>query len=331
MKLDSFESLLRMAGGFQPAKIFLAANEIDLFTHLSEERDPVQLALDLGVQARGLEILLDALVALGLVDKQQGGYRNAELAQTWLTAGPGYRGHIFKHLNHCWQAWSDLEKILREGHLASPMEKEILGDSERWNHIFINGMDDVTRELAPQVVAQLDLQGVETLMDLGGGPGTYVAAFLERFPQLREVRLFDLPETLEVAREKLAARGLLEQVELIPGDFIRNDLGHGLDAVWISQVLHSQSEVACRLVLEKAWRALNPGGLVLIHEFFLDAERTAPLRAAMFSVHMLVMTDAGRGYTHAEVAAWLGQIGFEGVQWTQVSEDTGVVMGRKPR
>ncbi|WP_305044783.1 methyltransferase [Geoalkalibacter sp.] len=331
MKLETFQDLLRMAGGFQPAKIFLVANDLDLFTLLGGERDAEDLAAQLGVQPRALGILLDALTAMGLLQKSAAGYRNAELAQTWLSAGPGYRGHIFKHLHHCWQAWNGLERILREGNLVTPMEKEILVDSERWNHIFINGMDDVTRELAPQVVAQLDLADVDVLMDLGGGPGTYVAAFLARFPHLREVRLFDLPETLEVAREKLAARGLLERVNLIPGDFLRNELGEGLDAVWVSQVLHSQSKEGCRLVLEKVWRALNPGGRVLVHEFFLGEDRAAPLRPAIFSVHMLVMTEGGRAYSHAEIARLLEQIGFEAVETLAVSEDTGLVMGRKPR
>lgn len=330
MKLESFQDLLRMAGGFQPAKIFLVANDLDLFAALSRPRDAEELAGELGLQPRALGILLDALTAMGLLDKSATGYRNAELAQTWLSAGPGYRGHIFKHLHHCWQAWNGLERILREGNLVTPMEKEILVDSKRWNHIFINGMDDVTRELAPQVAAQLDLSDVGVLMDLGGGPGTYVAEFLSRFPRLREVRLFDLPETLEVARERLAARGLLDRVELIAGDFLRNDLGAGLDAVWISQVLHSQGEAGCRLLLEKVWRALNPGGRILVHEFFLDDNRAAPLRPAIFSVHMLVMTEGGRAYSRGEVAEWLREIGFQGVEALQVSEDTGLVVGRKP-
>ncbi|WP_305042164.1 methyltransferase [Geoalkalibacter sp.] len=330
MKLESFQDLLRLAGGFQPAKTFLVANDLDLFAALSRPRAAEELAAEKGLQPRALGILLDALTAMGLLHKSAAGYHNADLAQTWLSAGPGYRGHIFKHLHHCWQAWNGLERILREGNLVTPMEKEILVDSERWNHIFINGMDDVTRELAPQVVAQLDLSDVETLMDLGGGPGTYVAEFLSRFPQLREVRLFDLPETLEVARAKLAARGLLDRVDLIAGDFQRNDLGTGLDAVWISQVLHSQSEAGCRALLEKVWRALNPGGRVLVHEFFLDDDRAGPLRPAIFGMHMLVMTEGGRAYSRAEVAQWLREIGFQGVEALQVSEDTGLVTGRKP-
>lgn len=330
MKLETFHDLMRMAGGFQPAKIFLTANDLDVFMHLREERRAEDLAEELDVQPHAIRILLDALVAMGLLDKRGGFYRNAELAQTWLSGGPAYRGNIFKHLHHCWLAWNDLENVLRRGHQAATMEQVVLEDSEHWNRIFISAMDDVTRELSQQVVAQLDLHDSDSLMDLGGGPGTYVAAFLERFPQLRDVRLFDLPNTLQVAREKLAARGLLERVRLIPGDCTRDDLGQGLDAVWISQLLHSQGEESCRLILQKVFHALNPGGRVLIHEFFLDEEHTSPLRPAIFSVHMLVMTQAGRSYSHSEVALWLKDMGFEQIEWQRVSEDTGVVMGRKP-
>lgn len=329
MKIETFHDLMKMAGGFQPAKIFLTANDLNVFMHLKEERRAEDLAEELDVQPRALRILLDALVALGLLHQRAGLYCNAELAQTWLSGGPAYRGNIFKHLHHCWLAWNDLENVLRRGHQAETMEQAVLEDSEHWNRIFISAMDDVTRELAQQVVPQLDLNECDSLMDLGGGPGTYVAAFLERFPHLHDVRLFDLPSTLQVAREKLAARGLLERVRLIPGDCTRDDLGQGLDAVWISQLLHSQDEESCRLILQKVFDALNPGGQILIHEFFLDEERTSPLRPAIFSVHMLVMTQAGRSYSHNEVAGWLKDKGFEQIQWQRVSDDTGVVMGRK--
>jgi ubiquinone/menaquinone biosynthesis C-methylase UbiE len=330
MKLETFHDLLRMAGGFQPAKIFLTANDLDLFTHLHQERSAAELAALLEVQERGLKILLDALVAMDLLTKQNGRYGNGALAQTYLSGDAAYRGHIFKHLHHCWSAWNELESVLRRGHQAKTMEQEFLEDSAYWNHVFISAMDDVTWELAPQVVAQLDLHEAGCLMDLGGGPGTYAAAFLEQFPQLREVRLFDLPQTLKVAREKLAARGLLDRVQLVSGDCTRDELGQGLDAVWISQLLHSQDDDSCRQILGKVFRALNPGGQVLIHEFFLDEERTSPLRPAIFSVHMLVMTEGGRSYSHGEAAGWLKDLGFENVAWRRVSDDTGVVMGRKP-
>lgn len=330
MKIESFRDLLRLAHGFEMAKVFFVANDLDLFSRMGEGRAATALAAEMGVDRRALTLLMNALVALGLLLKDGDLYRNAPPAEAFLVKGATYRGSIFKHVHHCWDAWNGLPEVLRSGHPTAPAEEAVLGERQGWTRDFIRGMDDVTRELAPRVVRQIDLAGARVVLDVGGGPGTYAAAFLEAHPGLQEVRLFDLPGALEVGRERLSAAGCLEQVRLVPGDFHRDELGSGVDAVWISQVFHSQGEEGCRMLIEKAWRALNPGGLLAVHEFLLDDDRTAPLAAALFAVHMLVMTEQGRSYSGAEIAGWMAERRFEAPQVRRVSEDTGVVLGRKP-
>lgn len=331
MKIETFRDLQRLAHGFQAAKVFFTANDLDLFSRLREGREAADLAYELKVDARALGILLNALVALDILRKEGELYRNAPVAAEFLSGGEGYRGSIFKHIHHCWEGWNELPEVLRSGHPAIARESEILGEKEDRTRDFIRGMDDVTRELAPQVVRQLDLGDARTLLDVGGGPGTYAAAFLEHHPNLQEARIFDLPGALEVGREKLAARGMLDRVRLLPGDFYRNEFGSGVDAIWISQVFHSQDEEGCRMLIEKAARALHPGGMLMVHEFLLDEEKTSPMTAALFSVHMLVMTEGGRSYSGSEIAGWMAEQGFEETQLLKVSEDTGVVLGRKGR
>jgi ubiquinone/menaquinone biosynthesis C-methylase UbiE len=331
MKIETFRDLQRLGHGFQMAKIFFAANDLDLFSRLGEGREASDLAFELQVDGRALGILLNALVALDLLRKEGDFYRNGPAAEEFLAGGEGYRGSIFKHIHHCWDAWNGLPEVLRSGRPAESREAAILGEKEEWTRDFIRGMDDVTRDLAPRVVRQLDLGEARVLLDVGGGPGTYAAAFLEAHPNLREVRLFDLPGALEVGREKLASRGMLDRVRLVQGDFHRNEFGSGVDAIWISQVFHSQDEEGCRMLIEKAWRALNPGGHLMVHEFLLDEEKTSPMTAAIFSVHMLVMTEGGRSYSGPEIAGWMAEQGFEGPHVIKVSEDTGVVVGRRAR
>jgi len=331
MKIESFRDLQRLAHGFQMAKVFFTANDLDLFSRLGEGREAAELAYALQVDGRALGLLLNALVALELLRKEGELYLNGPVAEELLAGGAGYRGSIFKHIHHCWEAWNGLPEVLRTGRPAESREAAILGEREEWTRDFIRGMDDVTRDLAPQVVRQLDLGEARVLLDVGGGPGTYAAAFLEAHPNLREVRLFDLPGALEVGKEKLASRGMLDRVRLLPGDFHRNELGSGIDAIWISQVFHSQDEEGCRMLIEKAWRALNPGGQLMVHEFLLDEEKTSPMNAALFAVHMLVMTEGGRSYSGSEIAGWMAEQGFEGPHVIKVSEDTGVVVGRRPR
>lgn len=330
MPIESFRDLLRLAHGFESAKVFFTAVDLDLFSRLEEGREAADLACELGVDGRALALLLNALTATGLLEKAGDRYRNAPVASEFLVQGRNYRGSIFRHIHHCWQAWSDLPQVLRAGHPAAPREAAILGEREDWTRDFIRGMDDVTRELAPQVAGQLELGDARVLLDVGGGPGTYAAAFLAAHPTLREVRLFDLPQALSVGRERLAARGLLDRVRLVEGDFYVNELGSGADVVWVSQVFHSQDEEGCRMLVEKAWRALNPGGMLAVHEFLLDAGKTTPMTAALFAVHMLVMTEGGRTYSGEEIGAWMTEQGFVRPEIRRVSEETAVVLARKP-
>jgi ubiquinone/menaquinone biosynthesis C-methylase UbiE len=330
MAIDSFRDLLRLAHGFELAKVFFTANDLDFFSRLGEGREPFDLAFELGVDGRALGLLLNALTAMGLLEKVGDRFRNAPVANEFLVRNQNYRGSIFRHIHHCWEAWTELPQVLRSGHPVAPKEADILGAREEWTRDFIRGMDDVTRELAPQVARQLDFGGARVLLDVGGGPGTYAAAFLAAHPGLQEVRLFDLPGALAVGRERLAARGVLDKVRLIEGDFCVNELDSGVDVVWISQVFHSRDAEGCRMLVEKAWRALNPGGLLAVHEFLLDEGKTTPLSAALFAVHMLVMTEGGRTYSGGEISAWMEEVGFVCPETRRVSEETAVVLARKP-
>ncbi len=330
MKIDSFQDLMRLASGFQQSKILFTAVDLDLFSHLQKPAPVAAVAGDLKVDARALELLMNALVAMGLLEKNRDLFGNGPLAAQLLVAGEGYRGSILRHIHHCWDAWSRLPLVVREGQPPNCDEDKALGSSEEWTRDFIRGMDDVTRDLAPQVVRQLDLGEARVLIDVGGGPGTYAAAFLEAHPQLERVVIFDLPGALGIGREKLAAKGLLDRVTLVEGDFHRDGLGNGACAIWLSQVLHSQDEAGCRMLIDKSWHALRPGGQLLIHEFLLDDSRTAPLRAAVFAVHMLAMTQGGRSYSGGELAAWMAERGFHGLEVCKVSEETGMVRGTRP-
>jgi SAM-dependent methyltransferase len=330
MPIESYRDLLRLAHGFELAKVFFTANDLDLFSRLGEGRETADLACELGVDSRALGLLLNALTAMGLLEISGDRYRNAPAANAFLVQGENYRGSIFRHIHHCWEAWNELPQVLRSGRPAASKEADILGAREEWTRDFIRGMDDVTRDLAPQVARQLDFGDARVLLDVGGGPGTYAAAFLAAHPSLSEVRLFDLPGALVVGRERLAARGLLDKVRLIEGDFCLNELGSGVDVVWISQVFHSRDEEGCRMLVEKAWRALNPGGVLAVHEFLLDEGKTAPLSAALFAVHMLVMTEGGRTYSGGEISGWMAAQGFIRLEVRRVSEETAVVLARKP-
>ncbi len=163
--------------------------------------------------------------------------------------------------------------------------------------------------LAGRIAELLDLSGAHSLLDLGGGPGTYALAFAEREPGLK-VTILDAPYALEVAARNVAEAGLGDRVLLRTGDFMKDDIGGNYDVVWGSHIIHSYGEDDNRRLMQKIRRALARGGRVVLHDFFLDGSRTSPPDAALFALNMLVATGDGRSYATSEAQGWLEAAGF---------------------
>ncbi|MCL6620838.1 MAG: methyltransferase domain-containing protein [Syntrophobacterales bacterium] len=330
-----FAELMEIATRFRPARILMTAVELGLFDHLEEPCTPADLAARVGADARALEILLNALTAMGVVVKTgEGGFQNGEAASAFLVRGTdNYRGAIIRHLAHTWLGWTELTETVIRGRASEQKAEKWLDRhpvrEEAWMRDFIWGMHALARDLAPEVAAKLDFTGVRRLLDLGGGPGTYAIAFAQAVPELTAV-VFDLPGPAEIARENIARHGLSHRVTVQPGNFLTDDLGRDYDFIWISQILHSHSEAQCRGLLAKAVAALTPGGRVAIQDFFLHDDGCTPAEAAFFSVHMLAVTPEGRSYRYREVMEWLEGLGLTSLRQFATGPQTSVVQALKP-
>ena len=332
---SDFHQLMTMARGFQAAKMLMVAVNLAIFDFLEEPRSAVEAASWLKANARATGIFLNGLAALGLLQKEMDYFRNSELAARYLVQGKDdFRGAIIKHMESTWdRGWNDLQHTVTLGH---PRE----GDPEKWLDAkperdedevrsFICGMDAIARDLAPKVTAALNLSGVRRLLDLGAGPATYAIAFPKAHPQLAAT-VFDLPLPISIAREQIAKHGLSQRIDTLAGNFLKDDIGRGYDFIWVSQILHSHDEEQCRLIIRKCIKALNAGGSLGIHEFFLNPDGASPPAPAMFGVHMLAVTPRGRAYTFPEVAAWMEDAGLAAPEHVHYDAgDSSILVGRK--
>jgi 2-polyprenyl-3-methyl-5-hydroxy-6-metoxy-1,4-benzoquinol methylase len=313
---EQARELRRIWSGFQQARVLLTANNYRVFDHLRSERTAGWLSRRIGTDRRATEILLDALTALGLLRKRDGKYRNTPMAMRFLVSdSPYYQGNIIRHVDVLWRNWSGLDDVMKNG---VPSQKAQDFDS------FIRGMHDIARLKADRVIGMLELKGIERALDLGGGPGTYAMEMAKRGI---EVVLFDRPEAIKIARRLVAESGV-EGVEYMEGDFMSDDIGHGYDLILVSQILHAYSDRECIRIIRKCRRALNPSGVIAIQEFLINEQRTAPLQSALFSVNMLVNTEAGRCYTPREMKGWLRGSGFTRIK-VKPLEDAVLIEGRK--
>lgn len=315
MKVRSVEAspraIVETIVGYRKAKVLLTAASLNLFSRLERPRGASSLALDMRLDARACEILLDALVALGYLRKAAGKYRNAPIASRFLVPGrPGYMGHNLRYQDLVWPAWGDLENCVRRGGAARPLE-HWLSKRPGFARGYIGGMSGIAAKPAAEIAALVPTRGAQRLLDVGAGAGTYSAAFMARNPDLRAV-LFDLRATLKVSRAFLREDPALHgRVQVKAGDYRYDSFGHEeFDLVLLSHVTHDESPEMNRELLAKAHAALRPGGRVVIHDFVVNAARTAPEFGALFAVHMLTYTEAGRTYTSGEYRQWLREAGF---------------------
>lgn len=314
--VKSVDDLMEMAYGYQRSMALFAALRLDVFSALSGgAADSRKLARRLSADPRNLSILLNALVAAGLLSKTGGNYRIAPVAQGILGMGPRSKRFILLHHLDGWGDWEGLEKKIR-GRRKGP--RSLPGFQEN----FIRGMEENSRERAVVVAAQIPLRAGERVLDLGGGPGTYAVEWAKRYPGAK-ITVFDTPETLRVTRKILRTKGASALVRLLEGDFQKDSIGGPYELIWISQILHAYSERDCVALLRKCRRSLAPGGRAAVQEFLLEDGGTAPPGPVFFSVHMLAVTDGGRAYSAREIAAMLRKAGFRRI-WTGKPDPRGV-------
>ncbi len=311
------EEFTNLWGGFRASRVVLTANNYRIFDHLKAPKTAKDIARILSADPRAMEILLDAICAVGLLKKSGDAYRNTETARKFLVKGsPLYQGDMLRHADSLWKSWSGLDEVVRTG-----LPNRSGG---RDYNSFIRAMHNNAIFRAKGVISAIDLKGVRRALDLGGGPGTYS---MELARNKIEVTVFDLPEAIAIAKEIVGEHGF-KNINYAVGDFHTDNFGSGYDLVFISQIVHSLSADESLALIEKSRDAMRPAGRIVIHEFLLEKDRAHPVPAALFSVNMLVNTATGRSYTVQEIRGWLTKAGFKGIR-TKALGETVIVTGTK--
>jgi len=182
--------------------------------------------------------------------------------------------------------------------------------------------------IAPLLVKKLDLSKCRYLLDLGGGPGTYAIHFCLSNPELK-ARVYDLPTSRPFAEKTIEKFGLADRIDFVDGDYLEEDIDGVYDRVWLSHILHSEGPEACQRIVEKAVSVLAPGGMIMVHDFFLNETMDAPLFPALFSLNMLVNTPNGQSYSEQQVTDMLERAGVKEVRRIPIEtpNDSGLITG----
>lgn len=308
-----------------------AAVSLGIFDRLAEGPLTAQEIAHAHEHADSMERLLDACVALQLLERAGDRYQNAAAAQTYLrrNSDQTMTGYILYSNEILWKLWAHLEDAVREG---GHRWKQTFGfeggifshfyRTEEAKREFLLGMNGLGLLSSPAVTAAFDLSRFERMVDLGGGTGHLAIAAAARYPEL-EAAVFDLPAAIDFAREFTAGT----RVELLAGDFFTDPLP-AADLYAVGRIFHDWSEEKIRTLLRKIVAALPEGGGLLIAEKLLEDDLTGPASAHMQSLNMLLCTE-GRERSLRQYRELLVEAGFRSVEGKRTGTPLDAVLGIK--
>jgi SAM-dependent methyltransferase len=306
-----------------PSRCILTALELDIFTAVGDGANAEQIGARLHANVRAVGMLLNALVALKLLSKSGDDYKNTpESARFFVEGSKDNQRNGLVHTADIWHRWSTLTDAVRKG-TRVPIGRD---DTPEWTRNFIAGMQRNARDRAPLVVKALGAACVRRVLDLGGGSGAYSIAFAKAGPEV-QCEVLDLPEVVSLTAEYVGQAGVSARVSVRAGDMLRDDFGSGYDVIMLNAICHMFSEEQNRDIFRRAHQALAPNGRLVVQDFILNPEKTAPQHAALFSLNMLVATDGGASYSELEYTRWMNAAGFSEVCRIHLPGPSGLIVG----
>jgi len=321
-QIEDVRDISAITYGFMASKALFAALDFDLFTRIERGcASPVALAAETGIAENRMLTLLTALKSLGLIAEREGQLRNAPAASRFLVAGaPGdFRDYIrlvngafgyegFRHLSAALRG----ERIFPDkGFYEGLVYSAGIGGAQ-----FSSAQHSGSLGPARLMSKRVDLSDRKQLLDIGGGSGAYSLAFCAANPRLNST-ILDFPQTIETARTYARQSGLADRIAHLAGNAITTDWPKGHDVVLMSYVWSAVGGDDVAVLARRAFDALPPGGLVLVHDFMVDNSREQPAFAAWYLLGSIFDNPNAVCLTPAYVEDALRQAGFK-IEGTEV-------------
>ena len=304
--------IVDLASAFYGSAVLFAALELDLFTALQEAEPPTleALAQRLALDPRGLRLILDGAVAVGLLTKAEGRYAlTPASADTLVRGAPHDLTRAIAYNRDVYPAWGRLAQLARTGRPVEPPALHLGADKERTRR-FALAMHGRALGIGRAIVPLLDLPRGARVLDLAGGPGTYALLMAQRDPTLT-CDTVDLPAIAEVAQEITAP--CAGRVRCHAGDYhVDRWEPAAYDAVTLFGCLHQESPAAILDILRRAAEALKPGGALYVLDLMTGPDHTTPPFSALFAINMALTTEHGWVFSDAELKGWMEAAGLTG-------------------
>jgi hypothetical protein len=332
------DQILQIGLGFWASKSLLSAVEMGIFTELAKGPEAFErLSGRLGLHPRSSRDFLDTLVALGFLQRTNGAYSNTPETDLFLDRNkPSYIGGILEMANaRLYPFWGSLTEALRTGlpqnesknNSGESLFEAVYADPARLKQ-FLQGMTGVSRGANLGIAKQAPWSKYKTFADVGTAQGDLAVQIALANPHLKGIG-YDLPEVGPVFEEYAAHNGLSERLSFQGASFFTDPLPN-VDALTMGHILHDWDLNEKKMLVKKAFDALNPGGALVVYDSIIDDDRSKNAFGLMMSLNMLIETSGGFDYTGADCIGWMKEAGFQDAYVEHLVGPDSMVVGFKP-
>jgi hypothetical protein len=329
------EHILQLGLGFWGSKTLLSAVELGVFSALANRGlDAETLQQQLGLHPRGTRDFLDALVALGMLEREGDDYRNTPETEVFLDrAKPSYVGGLLEMANdRLYPHWGSLTEGLRTGQPQNEVKTggnffEVLYQDPQQLGQFLRAMTGMSTGTAIAIARKFPWEKYHSFVDAGCAEGSLPVQVALAHPHLSGVG-FDLQPVQPHFEAYVAAHGLDERLCFYPGDFFRDPLPHA-DVLVMGSILHDWNLEEKSTLIAKAYAALPRGGALIVYDTVIDDERRQNTLGLLMSLNMLIETPGGFDYTGADGQRWLRDAGFRETYVEPLAGPDSMVVGIK--
>jgi O-methyltransferase domain/Dimerisation domain len=329
------EHIMQVGMGFWPSKTLLSAVELGVFSTLAgAPADLPTLQRKLALHQRSARDFLDTLVALKLLERENGVYRNTADTDLFLDrAKPSYIGGVLEMANaRLYGFWGSLTEALRTGELQNEGKgggdffAALYAEPDRLRG-FLTAMSGISAGAAHAIAAKFPWRDYKTFMDLGSAQGMVPATLAQAHPHLTGIG-FDLPPVKPVFEEFIADRAVADRVRFQGGNFFEDPLPKA-DVIVMGHILHDWDMAQKKVLLGKVFDALPKGGAVIVYDAIIDDDRRENAFGLLMSLNMLIETPGGFDYTGEDCQNWMREAGFSKMRVEPLVGPDSMVIGLK--
>jgi 2-polyprenyl-3-methyl-5-hydroxy-6-metoxy-1,4-benzoquinol methylase len=326
-EIKSSEDIRELANSFRESRVLLTAVELKIFTVIDKHMmTSDEVAQKINANQRSTDRLMNALCAMGILNKIHGKFYNTDLASKFLVEGkPEFMGGLY-HTNNLWDTWSNLTDSVIKG--SSFISNQNKTEKDDWVKAFIGAMHYRGVNQGKILAMMIDLTNVKRMLDVGGGSAAFSMEIVKKNPAINAV-VIDLPYVIPLTKKYVSEAGLTNKFNFLEGDYLTSDFEGSYDLILLSAIVHINNYEQNKMLIKKCADALNKNGMIIISDFVMNDDRTKPNHGALFSLNMLVGTANGDTFTEGEIKEWLESAGLSKIERKNTSFGTDLMIAVK--